>query len=245
MSADSKLIKGLSELPSSTRLFIAFPYAGAGASFYYRWQSFLKDVCNVCPVQLPGREERLGEHFYKNIEMVAEDVAEILSHLDHSLILYGHSMGAKIVYEVEKRLENRGKIADLIIVSGCQNPSEPDRECIAGLPDVDFIEKLIQYNGIAPELAENHEVLNFFLPTLKADFSLSESYQCHDLHQLKAPIRAMGGFEDREANESIIKRWEAVNPKDFDFKMFEGSHFFIRENENVIKQIREWIEQCR
>lgn len=244
MTADSKLIKGLQGLTSSKRLLVAFPYAGGGASFYYRWQNSFEDICNVCPVQLPGREERLGEQFYENIEIVAEDVAEILNQLDNPLILYGHSMGAKIVYEVAKRLEERGKIADLVIVSGCQNPSESDRELIADLPDADFIGKLVQYNGIAPELAENREILNFFLPTLRADFVLSESYKCDDLHQLKAPIKAMGGFEDSEANEPIIKRWENVNPEDFAFKMFEGSHFFIKENENVIPQMREWIASC-
>lgn len=238
---DTKLIKGLEKVTSDKKVLVAFPYAGGGASFYYRWQKTFEGICSVCPVQLPGREERFGEKFYTSVEKIADDVSEILSKTENPLILYGHSMGTKIVYEVEKRLEERGKTAELVIVSGCQNPMDKDRELISDLPDDVFVEKLISYNGISEELVANKDLLKIFLPILRADFIVSEGYKCESLNCLKAPVRAMGGYEDREAGEEAIKGWEQVNPGDFAFEMFEGSHFFIRDNENVFTTMKNWI----
>ena len=43
------------------RLF-CFPYGGGGASIYREWQKNLPDSIEVCPIQLPGREDRMNEN---------------------------------------------------------------------------------------------------------------------------------------------------------------------------------------
>jgi medium-chain acyl-[acyl-carrier-protein] hydrolase len=42
------------------RLF-CFPYAGGGASIYHGWRRWLPEWIDVCPIQLPGREDRIRE----------------------------------------------------------------------------------------------------------------------------------------------------------------------------------------
>ncbi len=42
------------------RLF-CFPHAGGGASAYKTWGDNLPEEIEVCAIQLPGREDRLGE----------------------------------------------------------------------------------------------------------------------------------------------------------------------------------------
>ena len=51
---------------------------------------------------------------------------------------WGHSMGGKIAYELEKRLEKRGKTAQCFLVSGSRIPSIPERNPIYHLPDDEF-----------------------------------------------------------------------------------------------------------
>src|SRR5438128_11096986 len=46
------------------RLF-CFPYAGGGASLYRSWAEPLASVAEILSVQLPGRENRLGERLYR------------------------------------------------------------------------------------------------------------------------------------------------------------------------------------
>lgn len=239
---DVKIIKKLTDYEEGKTIFLAFPYAGVGASFYYSWQKLLQDVCQVWAVQLPGREERMGDGYYTDIKEVAELVVQQIENVKCPIVIYGHSMGTKIAYEVERRLEVLHKDVKLIIVSGCGIPTEEEPEFIAHLPDDVFIEKVMGYNGIPTELAEDKEIVKFFLPTLRADFVLSESYKCEELNRGNVPVRAMGGTEDTEADENAMKKWKKLNPENFEYKMYEGSHFFIKEKQHmVVDQIIDWI----
>ncbi len=47
--------------PSAKVRLFCFPYAGAGASVFHGWQAALRGGIAVCPVQPPGRENRLRE----------------------------------------------------------------------------------------------------------------------------------------------------------------------------------------
>ena len=42
--------------------------------------------------------------------------------------------------------------------------------------------------GVPEELADNHAVLDFFLPILRADFQLLETYQCDEVVPAACPI---------------------------------------------------------
>jgi medium-chain acyl-[acyl-carrier-protein] hydrolase len=49
----------------------------------------------------------------------------------------------------------------------------------------------------------------------------------------------MGGTEDRAADLKEILAWRAYTRGDFQYRMFEGGHFFIRERESeVLAEVR-------
>ena len=79
-------------------------------------------------------------------------------------------MGGKIAYELEKRLEKRGKTAQCFLVSGSRIPSIPERNPIYHLPDDEFKKALGRFEGTPKEILENQELLDFFLPMLRASF---------------------------------------------------------------------------
>ena len=56
------------------RLF-CFPYAGGGAMIYRTWYQEFPASIDVCPVQLPGREQRLREKPYTRLEPLIEELA--------------------------------------------------------------------------------------------------------------------------------------------------------------------------
>jgi hypothetical protein len=56
------------------RLF-CLPYAGAGSSRYFRWVAEFPKEIDVRPVLLPGREGRIGEPPYSNMD----DLTSVLS----------------------------------------------------------------------------------------------------------------------------------------------------------------------
>jgi len=51
---------------ASLRLF-CFPYAGAGASIFRTWHSFMTPEIEVCSLQLPGRETRIKEPLFTDL----------------------------------------------------------------------------------------------------------------------------------------------------------------------------------
>jgi surfactin synthase thioesterase subunit len=158
------------------------------------------------------------------------------------IIFFGHSMGAKIVYELEKILEKEGKGAAQIILSGCRVPHKKEPNPIYHLPDEQFKSELGRFDGTPKEILENKELLDFFLPMLRADFTMDETYYTDDNSVLDCPITVFGGRSDKEANPEEIAAWGAYTREQFRYRIFEGGHFFIREKEEeVLLEVRKVI----
>ena len=62
---------------AALRLF-CLPFAGGGASIYRTWGKLLGSTVEVCPVQLPGRENRFSEPAFKNAQALAQALANQL-----------------------------------------------------------------------------------------------------------------------------------------------------------------------
>src|SRR5215216_1306806 len=111
------------------RLF-CLPFAGGGASSYRGWSNELPSDIEVVPVQLPGREDRLGEKPLQRIEDVVDGLIEALSPLmrDLPFTLFGHSMGALVALEVTRRLATTdGPVPCHMITSARAAPHLPLR----------------------------------------------------------------------------------------------------------------------
>lgn len=236
---ESKLIKNCESINNEKITLFCLPYAGGGASAYNQWMTKMQDRVVVCPIQLPGREERIMEKPYTDMKIMLEDlVPEIENTVKGKYALWGHSMGGKIAYEVEKHMERDGYQALCLFVSGTRVPSIPEPNPIYRLPNVKFKKELERFEGTPREILENHELLDFFLPMLRADFTMNETYYDDTKTILHTPIIASGGNQDKEADDKAIREWEKYTDNEFEYKIYEGGHFYIRDNENeIIKRV--------
>src|SRR6185437_14927625 len=92
---------------ASLRLF-CFPHAGGGAAIYRTWSGAFPSSVEVCPVLLPGREARLREPAYFSVfPLIDTLVPAIIPFLDMPFVLFGHSMGALIAFELVRELRRR------------------------------------------------------------------------------------------------------------------------------------------
>ncbi|NEZ47261.1 thioesterase [Clostridium niameyense] len=242
MFQPGKLIKDLDTVKETDSIMYCFPYAGAGASTFRNWNKALNSILKVCPIQLPGREERILEKPYLDMEKLADDIAQLILHTSNKFFLFGHSMGTKIAYEVEKRLEAKGRITELLIVSGGRVPHISEPHPIYNLPDKEFEEGLIRFDGMPKEIIKNRQLFQFFLPIIRADFILDESYNSTNTKPLKCPILSLGGNEDKDGNLEEIKKWAYYTENDFNYRIFKGKHFFIKQQEKeVLMEIKKKI----
>jgi pimeloyl-ACP methyl ester carboxylesterase len=103
------------------RLFCV-PHAGGGASLFRHWQSGLPEDLEVCGIQLPGRENRSRETPLSDLASIVRGLGQALHPIALSgpFVLFGHSMGALIAFELVRWLQEHRRIRPVhLIVSGC------------------------------------------------------------------------------------------------------------------------------
>lgn len=211
------------------RLF-CFPYAGGGASAFRAWPSRLPPDVQVCPIQLPGRENRWGEPAYTDLSPLVGDLADALAPLlEVPFALFGHSLGALIAFELTRELRRSGQASpDLLLVAGCRAPQVPDlTPPIHRLPEEDFVEELRKLNGMPDSICQNREYLGLIVPTLRADLALYETYAYQEEEPLSCPIAAFAGEDDGRARGPAVAAWEAQTRAAFSLRVFAGDHFFV------------------
>lgn len=219
------------------RLF-CFPYAGGGASLYRNWSKDLPSQVEVCPVQLPGRENRLLEKPFSDMpSLIATLSSVLLPYLDMPYAFFGHSMGALISFELGcylRRYEQISKPACLF-VSGHRAPQIPDPDPPThALPVPEFIEELRRLDGTPEEVLQNDELLRLVLPLLRADFSLCETYLYNPEEPLQCPITAFGGLQDKSVPRESIISWREQTNGQFKARFFAGGHFFLEKEQDAV-----------
>ncbi len=216
------------------RLF-CFPHAGGSASSYRPWKAQLEDICDVASVQYLGHESRRSERLATSLEEIVECLAADLKQvLTGPYILFGHSMGAVVAFELARVLradQNLGALA--LIVSGARAPQfrlnhkpgpDPSPE--------EFLAQLRRLGGLPVEIESNQSLLDSVLPALAADAALFRRYSYQPGPPLAIPILALGGTTDPQVFAEHLSAWKDQTTAQFEMLQFEGGHFYYREHES-------------
>jgi medium-chain acyl-[acyl-carrier-protein] hydrolase len=215
------------------------PYAGAGAHIYRRWPELLPQAVAVCTVHLPGRESRLSESPYRQLTPLVEDLGEaILPYLDSPYVLFGHSLGALIIYELARFLQREhGPEPAHLFASGCSAPQIVRSKKTYNLPESEFLESVFELNGTPREVIENAELMHALMPVLRADFELAQTYSHLPGPPLASPVTAYGGLQDSHVSRESLESWQQVTTSAFTMRMFEGDHFFLHTSQALMLEL--------
>ena len=226
------------------RLF-CFPYAGGGSSIFRTWSDDLPDWVEVCPIQLPGRENRILEKPFHQMSDLVESVAQaIKSYLDLPFALFGHSMGAWIAFELAHHLnKNFNLLTQYLFVSARFAPQIADSKNLHKLPDKEFIEKLEMYGGTPKAVLESDELMQLLIPILRGDFSICETYVYKQNNPLTCPISVFGATTDHLVDPNSLIEWKKETSNSFRVEIFNGDHFFLRNcQKELLTSIRKDLE---
>jgi medium-chain acyl-[acyl-carrier-protein] hydrolase len=223
----------------ANRLF-CFPYAGGGSAAIYRtWQQGLPPEVEVCPIMLPGREARFTERPYTRVEeLVAELSKHIRPYLDVPFQFFGHSMGALISFDLARHLRRQQLPQPTqLFVSAHRSPQLPRRqEPMHTKTDAEFMASLEEIGGTPEAILHNKELMEIFLPLLRADFTLCEIYQYQPEAPLDYPITAFGGRDDKDIPVSDIEGWLSQTSNTFSSQTFPGGHFYLHPCQKQLLQ---------
>ena len=223
--------------PAAVMRLLCIPYAGAGASIFRSWAEALPSEIEVCAIQLPGRETRLGEAPFTRIAPVVKALAPILqAYLDIPYALFGHSMGALLSFELARELRRQGTASPVhLFVSGLRAPQLPDlNRPMHRLPEPQFLEALQKLQGTPEAILQNAELMKLLSPTIRADLAIAENYIYAAAEKLPCPITAFGGTQDPLVNAADIAAWQLQTQSDFKQQMFPSDHFFLHRDRDAL-----------
>ncbi|WP_242837304.1 thioesterase II family protein [Alkaliphilus transvaalensis] len=230
---------------SKLKLF-CFPYAGGSSAIYAKWKKHFNDSIELCPVELAGRGKRYNDKFYDDINEVVEDVFKLIKEdiEKGEYSLYGHSYGSLISYELAHKInELQLRKPKHIFYSGNGSPHLKESKMYHTLPDEEFLKKIIELGGTPEELIKEKELLELFLPLLRADFKVNETYQYKEREsKLDCDFTVINGKED-QLTLNQITGWSSHTTGKCRFYMMDGGHFFINEKmEDVITIIKHTLD---
>lgn len=214
---------------AAVKLF-CLPHAGGGASVFARWPRVFGSSVEVHAIQLPGRENRILEEPAIDPDALA---AELAGSAAGPYALFGHSMGARLAFEVVRRLRAAGApLPEVLYASACRAPDLVRDGLLDGLSRMDddqFIGRLRAVGGLPAEVAAEPELLELLLPTLRADFTWLDDYTYLESDPLPVPIVCFAGDRDQAVPIDEVLGWERHTSGGFALHLFSGGHFFLRD----------------
>jgi surfactin synthase thioesterase subunit len=107
----------------------------------------------------------------------------------------------------------------------------------------EFIAEVKKLGGLSEEFLMNEDLLDFYLPILRADFSIAEQNNLTNEPPVYCPLYALMGSLEEKVDE--ITNWGRFTRSRFEYKILEGDHFFIhqhpREIAGIIKEKYDFI----
>ncbi|MFD9903978.1 thioesterase II family protein [Streptomyces sp. NPDC059063] len=214
---------------------ICLPFAGAGASFFRPWREQASERLLIVPVQLPGREERLDEEPYADVGEAVDDlVPEVLDVAERypRFVVFGHSLGAVLAYEVTRQLAETLPPGSLhLVVSGSPAPHEPRTRRATGLPDEEFLRQVRDFAGYDHPALADPGARDLILPVLRADVAMHENYRpAPGRAPLPLPVTSVIGASDHLVSREQADRWQSVTAQPLRKAEVDGGHMYLTES---------------
>ncbi len=144
--------------------------------------------------------------------------------------ILGHSLGARVAFELVKRLQRSGEaLPRRLYVSASRAPHLATlRNPTSTLPDEMFLEKMRQMGGMPESILADPEQVALYLPSLRADFRIVDTYRTR-VTQVPVPIHCIYSREDEHIDPDDALAWAAYSGKGFASQEVAGGHFYIND----------------
>lgn len=231
--------------PGGHARLICFPHAGGSASSYFALAQALPPGVETYAVQYPGRENRHREPTISDLAEMAERITTVVAALEGPPpVLFGHSMGALLAFEVARGLERTQRIpAVAVVVSARRAPGVRDRQDLPGdVTDEALIGELIRLGATDPERLRHEELRRPFLSSLRSDLKALRSYVGDRHATVGCRVVAFAGESDPTTSVDEVLAWRAHTSASFAFSSFEGGHFYVLRDPAAVG--RELVRQC-
>jgi surfactin synthase thioesterase subunit/3-oxoacyl-(acyl-carrier-protein) synthase/acyl carrier protein len=234
-----------------------FPYGGGSASIYRDWHHDFPETIEVCPIQLPGRENRLNEMPISEMKgLIKTLISELRPYLNVPFLFFGHSMGALIAYELTRELKKQNLPLPMhLFVSAFPDPRLPAKGlnnllthlnknnitlnsmdsgvAISKLSDEQLLILSDAFNqhGLTDykDYLLNREITKILLPIFINDMKLIKDYRYQHVNPLDIPLTVFLSKCDAWIPYDDHLSWQEHTSKSCTFHEYDAEHLFIKD----------------
>eukprot|EP01134_Creolimax_fragrantissima_P002307 CFRG2307T1 len=245
--------KALKSAPM-TRLF-CLPWAGGSSAAYIQWGKLLEPYnIEVWTLEYPARLARIQDSMCSTMDELVRDIAHSIDvtlsvRVKVPVMLYGHSMGGSVCYELAQKMKHK---PDILFLSASKSPSaiklcfkkEPSWRSISHEL---AIERLRKKGGTPEEVLAHKELMDMLLPSVIADFDLLQEYheEIHkqtELVKIDCELVLLYGIDDQIVLKDDMEGWvDIVDTGNCSVQSYpiKGDHFFLKgaEMNKVLKVV--------
>jgi surfactin synthase thioesterase subunit len=187
------------------------------------------DLALVC---YPGRERRITEPAAQTWTGLMGDALASVRAIDRPYVLFGHSMGAWVAFEIAAAVErDGGQAPQAVVVSASNAPSQAARERLMSPRATDTDEDLLGWMRRVGQLNElvlaDPDLRSMALELFRADHRAIESYEFASGRTVRAPLQVLRGADDSQVRGE--DDWPALASGGYSFDTLPGGHFYTPE----------------
>jgi len=222
-------------VPGATRTLVCLGFCGGGAGSYLPWAEVMPPGTELVAICYPGREGRFAEDYARDWDELAEDAtAAVESAADGPYVLFGHSMGGWMAFDVAARIEERGGPAPAaLVVSSANAPSRglTPQDMFPSQRDTDAeLSHWMRTFGLLPEHVLNDPDLQEMATELmRADIRVRDSFYYREGAAVNVPLQVLTGDADRVIDPGTADQWRKLAGGDFTHDVLPGGHFYTPE----------------
>jgi surfactin synthase thioesterase subunit len=223
-------------------LVFGFHYAGTGAAATYDAWPRKIGTGLLCPVQPPGRDDRIAEPPVRTHREFAELLAaELIAHLDRPYGLTGHCGAVPYLMETAFQLSDLGAPPPRALFASAWGPPQHGpygRLNIEPLEEVDPLAEVQSTMQARFGFTLQPDVAEIAAETLMTDLEVQRTHSYSGEPPLPARTLVIGWDQDAVIPPSVVgdRRWAACG--EVEHRMLPGDHWeYLRGPESLINLI--------
>ncbi|MGW3989553.1 thioesterase II family protein [Streptomyces sp. NPDC004830] len=222
--------------PGHAARIFGLPFAGSGASAFSAWPAVLGDA-EFCPVQFPGRENRLAHPHYGTYDNLAAGLAEALRpYLHQPYALFGHCAGALPAYETVLKLAAAGLPAPAcLFVSGQPAPHDAAGDRMLSLTEAGLraeVETFLRGRGIEPR----PDMIDLGLMVLLRDHAAAAAYRRTEPVPVPCPVVVLHWRDDPDVGLDRLQGWRHYADS-VEFVSVDGGHYDFMDAPDQLRDV--------
>lgn len=206
------------------RNFVLLPYAGGSVDSLRSLRRPLNAGGQVTLLSYP--------RFQAGVAEMAEYISARIMDIPPPLVLFGHSLGGLVAFEVAMRLDQSRRVEHLFI-SGCAAPNSSAFRNLHSCEDTDELCVYLERSGgITPSSGK----IGHARTQLQHDLAGLLAY-CPLLKPVSCPITCLAGQHDAVAPAAAMAGWHSLSQLPGRTHVVPGGHFFFSDRSRQIATI--------